>query len=110
VTTTIMVAMHEIPQELGDFGVLLHANFSPSRALLLNFLTAWSAVVGAVLGFIFLKDSQFSTYLLPLAAGGFLYLSASDLLPEIRKENKIVLAFFLPLTFIAGLAFMWFLV
>ncbi len=107
--TTLAVAMHEIPQELGDFGVLLHAGFSSTKAMLLNFLTAWSALLGALLGFIFLKDSTLSAYILPLTAGGFIYIAASDLIPEIKHQVKLELALGLTAMFVAGLGIMWLL-
>ncbi len=110
VTTTIAIALHEVPQELGDFGVLLHAGFTPTRALLLNFLTAWSALLGAIIGLFFLPQSSLTTYLLPLAAGGFLYIAAADLLPEMKEERNQLVATGLLLTFIFGLAIMWYLV
>ena len=110
VTTTIAISLHEIPQELGDFGVLLHAGFTPFRALLLNFITAWSALLGAVIGLVFLPRSELTVYLLPLAAGGFLYIAAADLLPEMKEEKDKPTALGLFFTFIAGLAVMWYLV
>jgi len=91
ITSTIAIILHEIPQEFGDFGVLVFGGVSKVRALLYNFLTAITAVAGGVIGFFFLSQlEEFSVYLLGLAAGGFLYIAASDLLPEIRKENNVV--------------------
>jgi len=89
IITSIAIAAHELPQEIGDFGVLLHAGFSRPRALILNFLTAVSAVAGALVG-LFLAETiePISAYLLPFAAGGFLYIAASDLLPEIRSPKN----------------------
>ncbi len=89
--TTIAVLLHEIPQEIGDFGVLLHAGFRPSQALWLNFLSALLAVVGAVAALIagtFMKDMP--TVVLPLTAGGFIYIAGSDLVPELHKEREPV--------------------
>jgi zinc and cadmium transporter len=85
--TTIAVALHEIPQEFGDFGVLLHAGMGPGRAIRMNLLSALSAVVGAVLvlatqGSLGLEDA-----LGPVAAGGFLYVACADLVPELRKRS-----------------------
>ncbi|PIT88531.1 MAG: ZIP family metal transporter [Candidatus Magasanikbacteria bacterium CG10_big_fil_rev_8_21_14_0_10_36_32] len=85
--TAVAMGLHEIPQEMGDFGVLLYAGFKKSRALLFNFLAALTTVIGGLVGW---TVSQFSTgiekYLLPLAAGGFIYIAVSDLLPELRKS------------------------
>ena len=88
--TTIAIASHEIPQEIGDFGVLLHAGFSRKRALFFNFVSALLAMGGAIAGYFLSEQSEtLAAYLLPLAAGGFLYIAASDLLPEIRKHNTL---------------------
>ncbi|MBU0576701.1 ZIP family metal transporter [Patescibacteria group bacterium] len=85
--TTLAVIVHELPQEIGDFGVLLHAGFSKRKALLFNLLSAVTAILGALVGVVLLEQShQLKDYLLPFAAGGFLYIAASDLLPEMRKE------------------------
>lgn len=83
---TIAVALHEIPQEFGDFGVLLHAGFTPARALLLNFLSAAGALAGA--GVVLLVGPGFHAEhaLVPLAAGGFLYVACADLVPELRRR------------------------
>jgi len=87
--TTIAVAFHEIPQEIGDLAVLLYAGFSKKRAFWANTLVALTAVIGGGLGFFLARNvTQILPYLLALAAGGFLYISTSDLIPEIRKENK----------------------
>lgn len=88
--TTLAIAAHELPQEIGDFGVLIHAGFAKRKALLMNLLTALTAVLGALLGHTLSSFFQGLTpYLLPLAAGGFLYIAASDLLPEIRQEKNL---------------------
>jgi zinc and cadmium transporter len=85
--TTLAVAAHEIPQELGDFGVLIYGGFKPGKALELNFVTALTAIAGGVLGYYFFPYlGGAMIYLLPFAAGGFLYIAASDLIPELHKE------------------------
>lgn len=90
IATTMAVFLHEIPQEIGDFGVLLYAGVKTKKALLYNFLSAVTAVAGGVFGFYLLSYTEtFSKYLIAFAAGGFLYIAASDLIPEIRKENSI---------------------
>lgn len=87
--TTIAIALHEIPQEIGDFGVLIHAGFNRAKALVLNYLVATTVIVGGIVGYFasFYIDSVIP-YLLPIAAGGFIYIAASDLMPEIRKEGN----------------------
>ncbi len=90
VATTLAVAIHEIPQEIGDYGVLIHAGFRRKIALILNYAVALTVVLGGVVGFFaFLHAQIILPYLLPFAAGGFVYIAASDLIPEIRKETNI---------------------
>lgn len=88
VGTTVAIFLHEIPQEIGDFGVLLHAGFSKPHALLWNFLSALLAVVGAVAA-LWLGQAvrDFPAAMVPFAAGGFLYIAGSDLVPELHKER-----------------------
>lgn len=90
IATTITVAMHEIPQEIGDYGVLVYSGFQKKKALLANLAIALIAVLGGVVGyFLSFFSEQLMGYLLPFAAGGFIYIAASDLMPEIRKETSI---------------------
>ena len=86
--TSLAVLLHEIPQEVGDFAILIHAGLSPFKAFMYNLLSATSAFVGAILVF-FLgsKISSLSLYLLPITAGSFIYLSASDLIPELHRHD-----------------------
>lgn len=89
-TTTIIIALHELPQEIGEFGVLLYAGFKKKKALFYNFISALATVLGGIAGILLSSYlSQFIIYLLPLAAGGFLYISASDLVPELKKETSL---------------------
>jgi len=88
IATTLAIAAHEIPQEIGDFGVLLHAGFSTKKALIFNVLSAGMAVLGAIISLLLIESVPgLQDYLLPFAAGGFLYIGAVDLLPELRKET-----------------------
>lgn len=90
VTTLIAVVAHEIPQEIGDFGVLLYAGYSRRRALFLNFLTALTAVLGAVVAVILgARISGFSDLIIPFTAGGFIYIATADLIPELKKETAV---------------------
>jgi zinc and cadmium transporter len=84
--TTIAVLLHEIPQEFGDFGVLVHAGFTPRKALLLNLLTGFSAVIGALIVIWAPASLALDYTLVPVAAGGFLYIACADLVPELRKR------------------------
>lgn len=87
VATTVAVAAHEIPQELGDFAVLRKAGLSVRRALFYNFLSAVVAILGAVLVLIIpIPEETIARYALPLTAGGFLYIAAADLIPELHHH------------------------
>ncbi len=88
IATTIAVALHEIPQEFGDFGVLLHAGFSPKRAIAFNLLSGLAAVVGALIVIATQGKLGLEVALVPVAAGGFLYIACADLVPEIRKRAR----------------------
>ncbi|MFA7087817.1 MAG: ZIP family metal transporter [Patescibacteria group bacterium] len=86
-TTLIAVIAHEIPQEIGDFGVLIYAGYSRRRAMLLNLLTALTSVLGALVAILFAsKIGGFSDFIIPFTAGGFIYIATADLIPEIKKE------------------------
>jgi zinc and cadmium transporter len=89
IVTSLLILAHELPQEIGDFGVLIYGGFTKGRALWYNFLVQLTAVLGGVLGFWFLRPSDV-IYLLPLAAGGFIYIAVADLIPEIFKEKNWV--------------------
>jgi zinc and cadmium transporter len=90
ISTTLAVIAHEIPQEIGDFGVLLHGGFTRPKALFLNFLTALTAFAGASLILILsLKVEVVTSYLVPFTAGGFIYIAGSDLIPELKKHVSL---------------------
>lgn len=110
--TAFSVFVHEIPQEVGDFTILIHSGFSKNKALFFNFLSALSAVLGGVVGFFFLS---FFSSLIPLvvafAAGGFLYVSLSDILPDLHKHPKNRLMIFLEtLIFLVSCLFFFFFI
>ena len=87
VATTLAVVFHEIPQEMGDFGVLVYGGFNKRRALWLNFLTALTAIAGALVAIILSSVLEgFIPFLIPFAAGNFIYIAGSDLIPELRKD------------------------
>jgi zinc and cadmium transporter len=88
VATTIAVLFHEIPQELGDFSVLVYGGFSKRKALTFNLLTALTAVAGAMVAFALGSSVEgFVPFLIPFAAGNFIYIAGSDLIPELRKDD-----------------------
>ena len=89
ITTTLAVILHEIPQEIGDFGILIHKGMSPSQALMLNFLSALTSLAGAVLTlWLGATTEHFVQYLIPVTAGGFLYIAGSDLIPELHHHGE----------------------
>lgn len=95
IATTVAVILHEIPQEVGDFAILLHAGYSRRRALVLNFLSALTAFFGAAAFFMFGEFSKsLVDYFPPLAAGGFIYIAASDLIPELHKTKELKHSFY----------------
>ncbi|MFA5155127.1 MAG: ZIP family metal transporter [Patescibacteria group bacterium] len=105
--TTLAIAIHEIPQEIGDFGVLIHAGFNKKKALIINYLVALTVVIGGVVGyFASFKLHNIIPYLLPFAAGGFIYIAASDLMPELRKETNLKKSFGSFVIFILGIVLM----
>lgn len=88
ITTTIAVILHEIPQEIGQFGLLIHYGFSKFKALLFNFYSALSAVLGAIVALLLSsKIEGFTPFIISIAAGGFIYIAGSDLVPEIHKTS-----------------------
>jgi len=107
IATTIAVLLHEIPQEIGDFGVLLYAGFSKGKAILLNFLTALTAILGAIIALLLNRVvNNIEIPLVCLAVGGFLYIAGSDLIPELHKETSIRVSLIQIITFIIGVAVM----
>lgn len=108
IATTIAVLLHEIPHELGNFSILIHGGFSRSRALIFNFMTATAAILGALLTLWFSTIAQnVQTILLPIAAGTFIYIAGSDLVPELHKHSdKISHSLLQLLAFLAGILIM----
>lgn len=89
IATTVAVILHEIPQEVGDFTVLLHAGYPRKRALWLNFLSALTAVLGVALAIMLGEAGNgFVAWALPVAAGGFIYIAVADLIPELHKTKE----------------------
>lgn len=110
ISTSLAILLHEIPQEIGDFGVLIHGGMSVKKALLFNFLSAMTALLGAIF-FLMIGSSinNLAYFLLPITAGGFIYIAGSDLVPELHQETKIknsLLQFF---SIILGIAIMFLL-
>ena len=107
IATTIAVFLHEIPQEIGDFGVLLHGGFSKGRALFLNFLLALTALLGVIVVFVLgSRVEGILPFAIAFAGGAFLYIAGSDLIPELHKESRFLQSFVQLLCLIAGVAVM----
>lgn len=107
IATTVAVILHEIPQEISDFGVLLHGGFTVSRALFFNLLSALVAVVGAVVALSlsgYVENIEF--FIASIAIGGFIYIAGSDLIPEMHKHPSVKSSLIQLLFFILGIALM----
>jgi len=103
--TTILIIGHEIPQELGDFGVLVYGGMERKKALIMNFVSQLTCVIGGISAYFVGQASTATVYLLPFAAGGFLYIAASDLVPEIQKKEakKSIPAFIIGILFMIAI-------
>lgn len=89
ISTTIAVVAHEIPHEIGNMGVLLHAGYSRRKALSLNFLTALVAFLGASSALLLVNISGFTNFIIPFTAGNFVYIATTDLIPELKLDTKL---------------------
>jgi zinc and cadmium transporter len=88
IITSILIIAHELPHEIGNFGVLVYGGMKKGKAIISDFLVQLTAILGGIAGYYFLSLNQYVTILLPLAAGGFLYITLFDLLPEVIKEKN----------------------
>lgn len=110
---TTATILHEIPQEIGDFGVLIYAGLNKRKALEYNFVSAVTAFAGAISAYLLYQALNLihrsATLLLPFAAGGFIYIAATDLMPELHKRRELKTSVFQLFTIMLGLALMWLL-
>ena len=107
IATSLAVALHEIPQELGDFGALVYGGFSRARALVFNYISAMTAIAGGVVGYFASSIMETSmVYLLPFAAGSFIYIATADLIPEIKHAVSIRRSIIHFAVFLAGIGIM----
>jgi len=110
ITTTLAVIAHEIPHELGDFSILIYSGFSRNRALLFNFISALTAVIGTLVVFVFAPILSAATPLLVgFAAGNFLYIAASDIIPELHHKRKLTTSVLQTVCIIVGVVVVWLL-
>lgn len=107
IATTTAVILHEIPTEIGDFGVLLHGGFSKKKALAMNFLSALTAVLGAIVALLLSSYlPNMNRFLIPFTIGVFLYIAGSDLIPELHKEVAAHKSLIQLVTFVLGIVIM----
>lgn len=102
----IAAAAHEVPQELGDFGVLVHGGWSRRKALLFNFFSGATFLLGGIVAWTAAGTMDVS-FLVPFAAGNFIYIGASDLVPEVNKHGDLVANAVNLMAFVAGLLLLW---
>ncbi len=106
--TSLAVIFHEIPQEIGDFGVLIHAGIDRKKALMYNFLTATTAILGTIIAILLSSKIEGATNMLSaFASGSFIYIAGSDLIPELHKETELKKSVIQIFTFILGIAIMY---
>lgn len=109
VATTLAVVLHELPQEISDFGILLRAGFSKKRALIYNFIAASTAILGTIIALWLGHEMEhFSIYVLPVAAGGFIYLATASLLPEMLKSAEKRHWLYYGICMLLGMAMMYY--
>lgn len=108
IMTTVAIAAHEIPQEIADFSILIHSGLSKKNALIINGLSALTAVIGGILGFYFINSFKSGLpILLAFSAGIFIYISCSDLIPDLHRDYKEQRKWIQALPFIAGIVLMY---
>jgi zinc and cadmium transporter len=105
--TTFLIIAHEIPQEMGNFGILVYGGMRKMRALVYNFISQLTCVIGGIVGFFAATSIQpLVPFLLPFAAGGFIYIAASDLIPELHRESDLRKSMLTFIFFLIGIAFL----
>lgn len=103
IIVTLAVLFHELPQEIGDFGILLYGGFSKKKALLYNFASALVALLGGLLAFFLSAQLEFfNFFFLAFSGGGFLYLASTELMPELLKEKNLKKSIIQALVFLIG--------
>lgn len=109
--TTIAIAAHEIPQEIADFGILVHSGLSKIKALIVNFFSALTAVLGGIISYFFLSAIEGSVpFLLALSSGIFIYIAGSDLIPHLHKDYREQRKWQQVIPLIAGIIIMYLLI
>jgi zinc and cadmium transporter len=107
IATALAIVFHEIPHELGNFTVLVYGGFSKTRALFFNFVSSLFAIAGTLAGYCLAsRIGNLACILLPLAAGGFIYIASCDLVPELHKEEDGKKSALIMVTFVLGILLM----
>lgn len=104
--TTLAVVFHEIPQEISDFGILVYGGLAKRKALTYNFVSAVTAVLGALIAYFLTATQNIQTVLIPFAAGGFIYIAATDLMPELHKKSQASTSLIQLITILLGITLM----
>ncbi len=107
VITTLVVIAHEVPQEISDYAILVYGGMERLKALLLNFASCITAILGGILSYFIFQGTEHIHYIMPFAAGNFFYISASDLIPELHKEVNFKKSLNSFLFFFAGIFIMY---
>ena len=107
IITSSLIIAHELPQELSDFAVLIYGGFTKKKALIYNFISQLTAVLGGVLGYFFLSIKDLAIFLIPISAGGFIYIAVADLIPELHKNKEGQASIWQILTIILGVLAMF---
>lgn len=108
IATTIAVFLHEIPQEIADYALLIHAGYTRARALFFNFLSGLTALVGALIVFFLGSEMElFGAYAAAVTAGAFIYLAAADLIPDLHKRTGLRSSIASLTAFLVGIALMF---
>lgn len=108
IAATTAVILHELPQEIGDTAVLVHGGFTRKKAILFNFFTALTALAGTTLAFVLTQQVEWlSEFLIPFAAGSFIYIAGADLIPELHKDSSVRKGILQLALFAGGIALMF---
>jgi len=104
IIVTLAVLFHEIPQEIGDFGILVYGGFSKKKALLFNFGSALVALLGGLIAFLLVDAIElFNFFFLAFSGGGFLYIASTELMPEMLEEKDLKKSIIQALVFLSGI-------
>jgi zinc and cadmium transporter len=111
IATTVAVLLHEIPQEIGDFGILVYGGYTKFKAVMFNLFSGLLAVIGAVIILaIDINLENISTFIIPFTVGGFVYIAGSDLIPELKKETDFMNSLLQLIAFLFGIFIMYLLI